>query len=113
MTFINASNAKSEQIRSEYTGTPRSSVNAKISGAFLSLASPYRVLVAIYKSEFAAEKTKSNTQPLMKPGRWSMPASWIATTKGEAEALLPCLVAKRSSGALCATFIPRRRTLRT
>jgi len=49
-------------------------------------AKPYRVRLAIYKSELAAEKTKSKMAALRICGRVGMPAALIATTKGEAPA---------------------------
>ena len=42
-----------------------------------------------------------------------MPAREVATTKGEAEALLPCLLANASSGELYGTIMPKRNTLST
>lgn len=73
-----------------------------ILGALPSLAIPYSVRVAMYWSEFAAESVKTsrlggehrqsdvssrNTDhALMMLGRTLIPAAWMATTKGDAEA---------------------------
>lgn len=65
---------------------------------------------AMYRSEFEALKTKTRMHPLRKPGRTSMPDSWMATTKGDAEALLPFVLAKRSLSELYGTSIPSRKT---
>lgn len=43
---------------------------------------------AMYRSELAAEKTKIRTQALKMEGRYWMPLILMATTKGEAAALL-------------------------
>ena len=77
-----------------YMGTPRRSVRAKILWELPSFARPYRVLVAMYRSEFAAENTKMRMQAFKKPGSVWMPLSIRATTKGEAEAPVVCFVAK-------------------
>jgi hypothetical protein len=55
---------------------------------------------AMYRSEFEVEKTKRRMQPFKIPGRCLIPDSSVATTKGEAEAELEALLAKRSSGEL-------------
>lgn len=55
-------------------GTPMRLTFAKMRGALPSIAKPYRVREPIYKSEFAALKTKSRIHALMTWLRTLMPA---------------------------------------
>jgi len=69
---------------------------------------------AIYRSELAAEKTKMRIAALRIAGRAGMPLIMIATTNGEAAAVVPpFLLPAASSGELYGTSIPRRKTRTT
>lgn len=46
--------------------------------------------------ELEKENTNSSKQPLIIPGKYLMPACWMAMTKGEAAALVLLLVAPSS-----------------
>jgi hypothetical protein len=109
-------------------GTPRLVHLVKIRGALPSLAIPYKVRVAMYWSELAAErvnkrrlkvsgaaKGKNQTyQALMMDGKTSIPADKIATTKGDADAppAVPRLAACARRVELESTIIPTIKTPR-
>lgn len=59
-------------------GTPMRLTRAKIFGAWPWTARPYRVRVPMYKSEFAAERTKMRIAALMIWFRTLIPASVVA-----------------------------------
>ncbi len=57
-TFRNTRQQNAEQKSNAGQGTPSLFTFLKIAGAFPSMAKPYRVREPMYKSEFAALKTK-------------------------------------------------------
>ena len=77
-TFRKTRPQKSVDMISAGQGTPRRFTRVKIRGAFPSMASPYSVRDAMYKSEFAALSTKRRMAALMIWFRTLIPASVVA-----------------------------------
>ena len=67
------------QTAKETIGTPRLSVLARIEGAEPSNANAYKVLDAIYRSEFEAEITNNKMHPFRNPGRTEVLTRNLAT----------------------------------
>jgi hypothetical protein len=97
--FMYDTRAKAALVARATMGTPRLSVLAIMEGAACWSARPYRVLDAMYRSEFAAEMINIKMHPFRNPGRTAcqhyflrrrmlqeIPAFLMATTKGDAAA---------------------------
>ena|SRR5579871_3428417 len=75
-------------------------------GASPSFARAYSVRLEMYTSELAAEKMKTKIHPFRKPGSVLIPLSIMATTNGDAAALVDALFANARFGELYGTSIP-------